>query len=223
VRITGLSTVIKQKLAAPSHLFGLLLISYRWVSLITVLYLLQTTTQPETSGALSLFLLLVAAGVTLFMTIFDPRLEWKVSGSYLFLGLDLLPVAVLLTFSGAHQSPYYLYALSPFLTAAFFFQLSGAFLAIVSFTPVYLLLLITPARLETGWLLAQLVRIWLMTLLFGTLSELLKQLQQTQVQPATAHQDLARQHAELAASHQNLAKQKAALAAVRAGLIELPD
>lgn len=223
MRITDLPAVIKQKLSAPQHLFRLLLLTYRWLTLLPVLYLFQTTGE-----GISGLLLMLALGVTLLVTVLEHWLDRKVLTNHFFLIFDLLFVAVLSTFSGVTHTPYALYLLNPFLASAFFFQLRGALLMLAGFTPGYLLILfavnqIYPLTLEPGWLFAQLTAIWLMTLLFGSFSEQLKHLQQVQIQLTAAHNDLAQQHLALAASHEDLANQKATLAAAHHQLEVIHD
>jgi hypothetical protein len=62
----------------------------------------------------------------LFISLANRKLNKLVIDHPAFLIVDLVFTAGLLAVSGGSQSPYYLYALSPLLAGAFFFQMRGA-------------------------------------------------------------------------------------------------
>jgi hypothetical protein len=94
------------------------------------------------------------------------------------IGVDLFFCAALLAISGGYHSPYYLYALSPLLAGAFFFQLRGALASSVAFTPLYLLANLPSAQptstADNISLMTQLAGIWFIPILFAYPSTLLK-------------------------------------------------
>jgi len=193
----------------PQHPLYLFLLAYRWASLLLAIWLFLATTVVVVPGVSPVFLLTIALGSTVLITVFHAPLKLMLLETPLFLGVDLLLVAILLTFSGAHRSPYSLYALSPLLAAAFFFQMRGALRATTAFTILYPLTLLIarlgyPITVELGQLSTQLVEAWLVTTLFGSLSRLLNQLQQTHQALAATHKNLTQQNSELAATYHQL-------------------
>ena len=115
---------------------------------------------------------------------------------------------LLLAFTGGAASPYILFALSPLLAGAFFFQLRGALAAAAVFTPLYFLALglaqdhgIPPAP---ALVILQLAGIWLVTLLFSFPALLLDQLRHAHDELGAARDDLAHQNQELSTTHRQL-------------------
>lgn len=192
------------------RLLPFVLLVYRWVSLVPAVWLFVSTEGPVTLERDSIFLLAVAAGVTLLVTVIERfSSRYSVFRTPLLLSVDLVFMSVLLAFSGASSSLYTFHALSPLLAGAFFFQMRGTVLVTGGFTLFYLLTLLVfnqlyPITLEPGQLFTQLAGAWLVTLMFGSLSLLLKQLPQVQEALVNTYNDLTRRNAELAETHRHL-------------------
>jgi signal transduction histidine kinase len=104
-----------------------LLILYRWLSLIPPALSLAVGGAgelPRTGSAL-----LAAALITLLITLQSARLNPLLRRWPWLLGLDIVFCAVLAGVTGGWSTPYYLYALSPLLAGALFFQMRGALLS----------------------------------------------------------------------------------------------
>ncbi len=205
-----ISEVPLTKLNIPSYQRRLLsfLLVYRWVSLAPALWLFLSLGGPARPSTAALVLLTITTGFTLLITLFH-YFNRSVLRNPLFLGADLLFIAVLLTFSGAGYSPYAFYALNPLLFGAFFFEWGGLLWTSAIFTIFYLSVLgltgrTTPSTTQIGALFTQLAGLWLIPLLFEFPLSLLKQLAQTHQTLVFTHDNLAEQNAELNASHQQL-------------------
>lgn len=199
----------KLNLIADQRRVFLFLVAFRWASLLPALWQLQS--RPD-AGPVALppgLVLAIAIGSALLITLFHRPLNRLLLEYPLLLGTDVAFSAGLLAVSGGTASPYYLYALSPLLAGAFFFQMRGALLSVGLFTPLYLLVLaasrpISALTLNFEALFSQIASLWLMTLLFGYASQLLNRLQQAHSALSAARDDLARQNVELAAAHRQL-------------------
>jgi signal transduction histidine kinase len=145
--------------------------------------------------------------VNAIITIFHRPLNKFITDHPFAIGLDLLFCGSLLAFSGA-PSPYFLYALSPLLAGAFFFQLRGAIAASLAFTPLYLLVSFAGAqgsvRLDSINLITQMAGIWLIPVLFAYPSTLLKDINQARDELSQARDELAQKHANLENAHRQL-------------------
>lgn len=125
------------------------------------------------------------------------------------IGVDLIFSAGMLAISGSSHSPYYLYALSPLLAGAFFFQMRGALILSLIFTPFYLAgnylgTTTSASQADLIGLMTQLTGIWLIPILFAYPSILLKDINQARDDLATARDELARKHENLASAHRQL-------------------
>lgn len=185
-----------------------LLVAFRWASLIPALWLVWRPEEYKPVVPASL-VLVVAAGFALLIMLFHRLLnDWLVRRPYL-LTVDLFVVAALLAVSGGTRSPYYLYALSPLLAGAFFFQMRGGMLVAAAFTPLYLLSLLVAPRLHTvpadsSQFFSQLAGIWLIPILFGYPSLLLKRLHSTSQSLSEIHEELTQQNQEMEIAHRQL-------------------
>jgi len=192
------------------RLLPFFLLVYRWVSLVPAVWLFVSTKGPVTLDLTSIFLLVIAVSVTLLVTLVERfSRHYSVFRTPLLLGLDLVFMSTLLALSGASSSLYTFHALSPLLAGAFFFHLQGALLVTGSFTIFYLLTLITfrqiyPVTIEWSQIFTQLAGAWLVTVMFGSLSLLLRQLPQVQDALINTYNDLTRRNAELAETHRHL-------------------
>lgn len=164
------------------------LVLFRWVSLTPAFFLLGETNTRFSPWAI----LAVALIANVVVTIFNRPLNRLVLDRPAYLSIDLGFSALILAASGGTHSPYYLYALSPLLASAFFFQLRGALLASLFFTPLYLAADLTGAQdsFNAAMFATQLAGIWLMPILFAYPATLLKSVNQANEDLATAHRQL---------------------------------
>jgi signal transduction histidine kinase len=194
----------------PQRPLYLFLLIYRWASLLLAMWLFLFATDVFVPGVSLSVLLALSLGATVAVTILHIPFQSRLFEHPLFVTIDLILAIVLLTFSGATRSPYTLYALSPLLTAALFFQGRVTLLTVVSFSVLYPLTLylaryfFPTITIDLGQLFTQLVQAWLITLLFGSLSSILNQLRQAHQSLTVAHQNLTRQNAELSATYHQL-------------------
>jgi hypothetical protein len=115
-----------------SRMFAFLL-AFRWAALIPGLLTLGIAN--EFRQLLSPILVVsVALIANLFISLANRQLNRLVLDHPAFIGIDLLFSAAILAVSGGSHSPYYLYALSPLLAGAFFFQVRGALSVSAVFT-----------------------------------------------------------------------------------------
>jgi signal transduction histidine kinase len=166
----------------------LFLVVFRWVSLVPVLF-----TFGQKSGTLSPYLIIaLALLVNIAVSIFNRQLNKLVVEHPALLGVDLLFSAFLLSVSGGSHSAYYLYVLSPLLAGAFFFQVRGALISSLLFTPLYIFAnSFTPqGSIDTVIPATQLVGIWLIPILFAYPSTLLKSIRQSTEELSNAHRQL---------------------------------
>ncbi len=182
----------------------LFLVIFRWASLFPVLMTLnQNSVQPVLS---SLTVLIVTVIVNAFVSTFNKSLNQLVIDRPYAMSIDLLFSAFILTVSGGTHSPYYLYALSPLLAGAFFFQARGALLTSLAFTPLYLLSNYFHPIQTSGniALMTQLAGIWLFPILFAYPSTLLKDINRAREDLSNARDELSQKHEHLSTAHRQL-------------------
>lgn len=182
----------------------LFLVIFRWASLFPVLMTLnQNSAQPVLS---SLTVLIVTVTVNTIVSTFNKSLNQLVIDRPYAMGIDLLFSAFILAVSGGTHSPYYLYALSPLLAGAFFFQTRGALLASLIFTPLYLLSnYFHPIQTSSNIaLMTQLAGIWLFPILFAYPSTLLKDINRAREDLSNARDELSQKHEHLSTAHRQL-------------------
>ncbi len=195
-----------ETLFRPNRVFPFLVL-FRWASLLPALL---TLTESPSVPFSPLVVFSVVLLVNLVVSLFNRPLNKLVANYPLIMGIDLLFSAAVLAVSGGTRSPYFLYALSPLLAAAFFFQMLGALGAALFFTPLYLLGDLAARRLsglepfDKVALVTQLAGIWLIPVLFAFPSVLLKAVQQASDQLTLARDELAEQNENLAAAHRQL-------------------
>jgi len=187
----------------------LFLVAYRWASLLPALWVFHPPNQSGEAPMLLPSVLALAAGITLSVTVFHRRLNRLLIRHPYILGADMALAAAILGVSGGAHSPYYLYALSPLLAGAFFFQMRGAIAAAAAFTPLFLLASALGYHLyrvpiAPQMFITQMAGLWLIAILFGYPSVLLKRLRQAHDALQAARDDLARQNVELSAAHRQL-------------------
>jgi signal transduction histidine kinase len=192
----------------PSRVFHVLL-GYRWVSLLPPLLLLTDNTHNNYPNLLSpISALFVALLTNIVITLFNCPLNKFVIEYPPVIGLDLLFCAALLAVSGGVHSPYYLYALSPLLAGAFFFQLRGAIGISAAFTPMYIVGNFLGSQLNSATdnisLMTQLAGIWLIPGLFAYPSTLLKDINRAREELSKARDELAQKHQNLETAHRQL-------------------
>jgi len=189
----------------PGRVFPFL-VAFRWASLIPALLVLNQERQQ--ASILPPVLLLVAILANIVISVFNRPLNRFVVDHPFGLGLDLLFSAGMLAASGGSHSPYYLYALSPLLAGAFFFQIRGALIGSLVFTPLYLVSMylnepMTPS-VDTVALFTQLAGIWLIPILFAYPSILLKDISQAREELSVARDELVQKHENLETAHRQL-------------------
>ncbi len=191
----------------PGRVFSFL-VAFRWAALVPGLLAIGIAVQPE--QLLSPRLIFgVALLANLVISLANRQLNQLVLDHPAFLGIDLLFSAAILAASGGAHSPYYLYALSPLLAGAFFFQMRGALSAATVFTPLYLVgnyLNSQPLAPQADIiaLTSQLAGIWLIPILFAYPSILLKDITRAQEELASTRDELTQKHENLATAHRQL-------------------
>lgn len=199
------------KLAAlprSSRVFSFL-VAFRWAALIPGLLTLVIANPPK--QLLNPILVFgIALLANLFISLTNRSLNQLVLDHPSLISIDLLFSAGLLAVSGGTHSPYYLYALSPLLAGAFFFQMRGALSVSAAFTPLYLIGIYlnaqyTLAQTDVIVLTSQLAGIWLIPILFAYSSVLLKDISQAREDLANARDEIAQKHENLEAAHRQLA------------------
>jgi len=169
------------------QVFNLLLI-YRWLSLIpAVLSLAVSISLVPAADAL-----LAAASVNLLITLLPNSLNSAVRARPWLLSLDLLLCALLAGLTGGWSTPYYLYAFSPLLAAALFFELKGAWLAASAMAALFVGAGVVSGGPAQNWqqLVAQVVGFFLIAGTFGYASSLLTRLQKSHTELDRVHRDL---------------------------------
>lgn len=164
------------------------LVIFRWASLLPALFTLGTT------DALihPLLVLALALAINGIVALFNRPLNRMVVEKPALLSIDLLFSAFILAISGGSHSPYFLYALSPLLAGAFFFQLRGALTTSLLFTILYSLAITYPAQppADPTVLATQFAGIWVLPILFAYPSTLLKSVNQATEELSAAHRQL---------------------------------
>jgi signal transduction histidine kinase len=191
----------------PRRVFSFL-VTFRWAALIPGFLTLLIANQP--AQILPPILVFgVALLANLVISLANRRLNRLVLDHPAFIGIDLLFCAAILAFSGGPNSPYYLYALSPLLAGAFFFQMRGALSMSAVFTPLYLIgnylsSQAIPPQTGISVLTSQLAGIWLIPILFAYPSMLLKDITQAREELASTRDELTKKHENLATAHRQL-------------------
>src|SRR6266508_1829112 len=182
------------------------LVSFRWASLIPALLTLDHNNEQVLLSPWIVFGIAVLANA--IISVFNRRLNQLLSDHPFAMGIDLLFSAGILAVSGGSHSPYYLYALSPLLAGAFFFQIQRALIGSLVFTPLYLISIYlnvqTTPSLDTIALFTQLVGVWLIPILFAYPSSLLKDITQAREELSIARDELIQKHENLATAHRQL-------------------
>lgn len=186
----------------PGRIFTFL-IAFRWGALIPGLLTLGAA---DPSGQLlaPIPVLGIALLANLFISLANRPLNRLVLNHPALVGVDLLFCAGILAVSGGTHSPYYLYALSPLLAGAFFFQMRGSLIASTVFTPLYFMSSLLNPQTSVVNLISQLAGIWLMPVLFAYSSILLQDVSQAREELAAARDELAEKHENLVTAHRQL-------------------
>ncbi|NJN43665.1 MAG: GAF domain-containing sensor histidine kinase [Anaerolineae bacterium] len=189
------------------RIFSLLVI-YRWASLLPPLwFLFRTPTSINWLWPPGMIFGIAFFGIAL-ITLFHTYLNRILHTRPWLLTVDLFFSAGLLIASGTAQSPYYLYALSPVLAGAFFFQVRGGVLSAGLLSGLFLVgALSFPGLQETSIvsnvLITQIAGVWLTAVLFGYTSQLLERLHSVGSAQKSLSEDLSHQFDELTtANHQ---------------------
>lgn len=165
-----------------------LLILYRWISLIPVALVLGSL--ENLSHALQI--LSIACLVNLIITLSTSWLNLQLRKTPWFLLVDMLFLAGLFALSGGWASPYYLYAFSPLLVAAFFFGLRGALVAAGAMAALFgaVGFLNTGPEMNLSQVVIRIAGFFLTTGIFGYATHLLDQLKASHADLRRAHRDL---------------------------------
>jgi len=182
----------------------LFLVIFRWASLIPAFLTLNQNGSQSVLSPLAVLIIVVLGNTVI--SIFNRTLNQLVVDHPYTMGLDLLFSAFILTVSGGTDSPYYLYALSPLLAGAFFFQARGALLVSAIFTPLYLFSnFFQPAQESDSILLiTQLAGIWMFPILFAYPSTLLRDINRAREELSSARDELTQKHEHLSTAHRQL-------------------
>jgi len=183
------------------------LVLFRWASLLpALLTLLFGDQRAEVLPPALVFGITLL--INLVVSIFNRPLNQVVTDHPPIFVIDLIVSAGILAVSGGSQSPYYLYALSPLLAGAFFFQMRGAVVASAFFTPLYLIgnYLNSNSDLPNNLIgfITQLAGIWLIPILFAYPSTLLRAIHQARDELSAARDELSQKHENLATAHRQL-------------------
>ncbi len=203
----------------------LFLLGYRWLSLAPPLLALWL--EPR-QNPMALGIFAAAIGNNLILTAFYPRLNRLVVQHPLSLSLDLLTVAALIGLSGGAHSPYYLFALSPILAAAFFFQMRGGLIAACAMAVLYLAAIIAAQvmggiAIDSLAALTQVVSFLLIAGAFGYTSILLKRLRATTSALEKTQEELLRQNASLERGNRELQSIHSLALAMQSSSIDVYD
>lgn len=193
---------ILQSVFKTNRVFTFLVI-FRWASLLPAFLVIGIgyRLDPLLSPVLTL---IIALSANLVISLANRRLNKLVIDHPIFLGIDLVFTAGILAVSGGSHSPYYIYALSPLLAGAFFFQMRGALTASLAFTPLYLAGILINPQADVIVLTTQLAGIWLIPILLAYPSILLKYINQAREELTVARDELAEKHENLATAHRQL-------------------
>jgi len=191
----------------PNRVLSFLVV-FRWASLIPALLTLSAGNQPHQLLP-PVLVFGVALLANLFISLANRQLNQLVIDHPALISVDLVFSAGILATSGGAHSPYYLYALSPLLAGAFFFQTRGALIASMVFTPLYSIgsyLNSQAAAVQTDLIVltTQLAGIWLIPILFAYPAILLKDINQAREELSTARDELAQKHENLENAHRQL-------------------
>lgn len=184
---------ILQSIFQTNRVFAFL-VFFRWTTLLPAILGLAFQDQPGQLISPVLWVV-VALLANIIISLTNRQLNRLVVEHPAFLIVDLIFTAGILTVTGGHDSPYYLYALSPLLAGAFFFQLRGALITSLMFTLLYLAgemigtrMLNLPVDFTSA--MTQVTGIWLIPILFAYSSNLLKSINQANENLANAHRQL---------------------------------
>ena len=191
-----------------NRIFAFLVI-FRWASLLPAILTLNFGSQPTGQLLHPALVLGIALLVNLVISLTNRQLNKLVIEHPAFLIVDLAFTAGVLAASGGSHSPYYLYALSPLLAGAFFFQMRGALASALIFSPLYLAGIFFSVQTQTSemdiaFFIPQFAGIWLIPILFAYPSILLKDINRARDELATARDELAQKHENLTTAHRQL-------------------
>ncbi|MBV9468868.1 MAG: hypothetical protein JO316_08670 [Abitibacteriaceae bacterium] len=171
----------------------LVLLGARWLSLLPPL--LALLLHPESREA-GLLMLGIACISNLLLSVWHPKINGRLQQQPLLLGLDFALVTILTALTGGTLSPYGLYAYTPLVLSAFFFQIRGGLIAATTFTPLYLLSIAVAQRLtgnqpDAIQALGHILSIYLVVLIFGYSAMLLQRVKQSALELQHTQAELA--------------------------------
>lgn len=154
------------------HDVFLFLLDYHWLSLPPPLVALVATANQGNAR----WVFIAACVDNFILTLFHPRVNRLVLRSPIVFAVDLFIIAAFIMLTGGVASPYYLYAPSPLLTAAFFFQMRGALVTATALTIFYSAALLSNAPVDLVSALTQISSFFLIAILFGYSSILIERI-----------------------------------------------
>jgi len=170
--------------------------------LLPALFALALPQTAPTLAASSARALLLAILVNAALTLFGTRINDLIRRRPRLIALDLLFSGLLIWYTGAEASPFYLYSLTPILGAAFFFRIRGGVWTASAYTLLYLaIVFLLPRRhsieISLALVTTQIIGFFVIALMVGYTAVLLGDLQRT-------HDELAESNAELSRRNRDL-------------------
>ena len=189
------------------YLFRILLI-YRWGSLLPALAMLAPLSDTPTFLIAPIYLLLLMTSLNIVIVFFQPlfsTIQDKIP--YLLLA-DFIIMICLLVATGLTNSPYFLHALTPLLTAAFVLEPRYWILVTATFTTVYL---VTTSQYQNAGmtvdipqLISQISQICFFTFIIGLTTRLLSNFERNQQRLFSRNQQLSQRNSMLETQHHRL-------------------
>jgi signal transduction histidine kinase len=170
----------------------------------------------------------VAALNNLVISLFHSRLNPAVQARPLFLSVDLLVCAALIAASGGVYSPFYLYAFSPLLAAAFFFRIRGGLLAASALSLLYAGSAAISIRYFGGSVdppvaLSQVAGFYLIAGIFGYPSVLLGRLRRSAELLRQMHDELVSKNVALERMNRELRSVHALVVTLQSAAVDIRD
>jgi signal transduction histidine kinase len=170
----------------------LFLLGVRWLSLLPPL--LDVLAQKNAlTHSLTLYVLCAALLANVALSFWHGLLNSWLLRYPLLLAADLMPAALFLALTGGPQSPYGLYALAPLLAASFFFAIRGGLLAALGLSVFYgIALILMPIVASPIAVFEQVMGFFLIALMFGYPTVLLRRLKDANAELQRAQEDVSR-------------------------------
>ncbi len=169
----------------------LFLLGVRWLSLLPPL--LQVLGPNQYKNILDWLVLGAAIATNVALSVYNDWFDRQLLRRPCLLAVDLLLAALFLALTGGSESPYGLYAMAPLLAGAFFFEMRGGLLSALALSAFYVpLLAFAPREFSLVAVLGQVMGFFLIALMFGYPSVLLRRLKSANEELQQAQADIAR-------------------------------